>query len=105
MDKSTDDLLGDGPVVEKFEKYMKALARVLDADWPDAAFILMMTDFNKDGRESRVSYISNIDRNDVVTLMAEQLQRFKDDGYEGTRNAPQRPATDAAGGLGEAQEL
>jgi hypothetical protein len=61
---------------------MNALAHLLDEFFNGekkgkeraVGFILMVFNFGDDGR---CNYISNADRNDVVTMLKEQIKRFE----------------------------
>jgi hypothetical protein len=76
--------LGDGPVEEKYRQAMEDLARDLDrvfngelrGDDRTTGFVLMVFPFRD--TEGRCNYISNgADRNDIVALMKEMIQRFE----------------------------
>lgn len=76
--------LGDAPIESQFRKNMNAIAEALDEIFngqslkPDrkVGFILMVFPF--DSTDGRCNYISNgVNRQDVVTLMKEQIARFE----------------------------
>jgi hypothetical protein len=84
-----DNQLGDAPIEPAYIEKMQAIAAGLDqvlngdkhGDERGTGFVLLVFPFgSKDGR---CNYISNgADRNDVVTLMTEQIKRFKEDEHE-----------------------
>ena len=75
--------IGDAPIEPEYIEKMNALAHVLDTLFngelkgPDrkTGFCLMVFSFG-DG-PGRANYISNAKRDDVVTLLKEQLARFE----------------------------
>lgn len=75
--------LGDAPIEPEFIEKMNALAHMLDEFFNGEAkgharengFILMTFKFGD--QEGRCNYISNADRNNVITLLKEQLARFE----------------------------
>jgi len=76
--------LGDAPISEEYRRLMNTIAKVLDEAFNDGAkgkdrkigFVLLVFPF--EGHEGRCNYISNgADRQDVVTLMKEQIKRFE----------------------------
>lgn len=76
--------LGDAPIEEAYREQMNQLARAVNeffnGDAPvgerKTGFVLMVFPF--DSHDGRCNYISNgADRNDVVTLMKEQIARFE----------------------------
>lgn len=75
--------LGDAPLEPHLHGLMNDLARgvdeILNGDATSAAkkngFVLLVFPF--DGHEGRCNYISNAQREDVVTLLKEQLARFQ----------------------------
>ena len=77
------EAMGDGPVQAEYEIMMKEVARLIDVMFNDNAkgddkktgFVLLVFPFhNHDGR---CNYMSNAQREDVVTLLKEQLKRFE----------------------------
>ena len=75
--------IGDGPIDPRYEQKMQALARSLD-EWFNGndkgkdrkvGFALMVFDFGEG--PGRANYISNASRENVVTLLKEQLARFE----------------------------
>jgi hypothetical protein len=75
--------LGDAPIDPRYHQKMNALARTLDEWFNDerkgkdrkVGFCLMVFEFGEGA--GRANYISNADREDVVTLLKEQLARFE----------------------------
>jgi hypothetical protein len=76
--------LGDGPIQPEYIAKMNALARGIDeifngdAKGPkrETGFVLLVFPFGE--RDGRCNYISNgADRDDIVTLMREQIKRFE----------------------------
>jgi hypothetical protein len=75
--------LGDGPIDPRVHAMMEACARGLDEAFNGelkglkrkTGFILMVFPFDDHG--GRCNYISNANREDVVTLLKEQLARFE----------------------------
>lgn len=75
--------LGDAPIEPKHREMMNALAHALDEALNGDAkgadkkigFCLMMFNFGEG--PGRCNYISNASREDVVTLLKEQLARFQ----------------------------
>lgn len=72
--------LGDAPIEEQYQQEMNDLARLInwtlneEAHPGSTGFILMVFPF---GDEGRCNYISNADREDIVTLFKEQLSRLE----------------------------
>lgn len=79
------DKLGDGPIDVELRDLMNALARGIDDALNGEAarttarkngFVLLVFPF--EGHEGRCNYISNgAAREDIVTLMKEQIKRFE----------------------------
>lgn len=75
--------LGDGPIDEKLIGMMNALAQGIDealngevnSPTKQNGFVLLVFPF--EGRDGRCNYISNADRENVVTLLKEQVARFE----------------------------
>jgi hypothetical protein len=76
--------LGDRPIEEAYRAKMNKVARALDDTFNGTTrgkdrkvgFILLVFPFGEQG--GRCNYISNgADRNDVVTLLKEQIKRFE----------------------------
>jgi len=73
--------LGDAPVEEKHREKMRIIAQVVDEflngdERPKPnGFILMVFPF--EGHEGRCNYMSNANREDVVTMLKEQIARFE----------------------------
>lgn len=68
--------LGDGPIQPEYQAKMKAVAQAVGEFFgPDTGFILMV--FPVDDHGGRCNYMSNARREDVVTLLKEQLARFE----------------------------
>jgi len=76
--------LGDAPIEEKYRQQMVALAQgineilngKLKGDARHTGFVLLVFPF--EGHEGRCNYISNgANREDIVTLMKEQIKRFE----------------------------
>ena len=79
--------LGDAPIEPKYAEMMQNVAVALDRLFNGEAkgkdrptgFVLMLFDFEDFAKgDSRCNYISNgADREDIVTLMKEQIARFE----------------------------
>jgi len=76
--------LGDAPIEEQFREQMRAVAGALDSIFNDEAkgpdrkvgFVLLVFEYGD--KEGRCNYISNgADRDDIVTMMKEQIKRFE----------------------------
>jgi len=74
--------LGDKPIEPKLHSMMNALAHgideILNGKPPTTktnGFILMVFPF--EGHEGRCNYISNAQREDVLTMLKEQVARFE----------------------------
>ena len=74
--------LGDAPIDPELHKLMNALAHGIDEllngkppTTKTNGFILMVFPF--EGHEGRCNYISNAHREDVVTMLKEQVDRFE----------------------------
>lgn len=75
--------LGDAPIQGEFVDIMNDLARALDkllngdrrGNDRESGFVLMVFPFEE--HEGRCNYISNAKREDVVTMLKEQLARFE----------------------------
>jgi len=76
--------LGTRPIEPRFIDQMNVLARFLDDQFNGegvrghdrkVGFILMVFPF--DDRPGRLNYVSNANREDVITLLTEQLAYFK----------------------------
>jgi hypothetical protein len=74
--------LGDAPIDPELHKLMNALAHGIDEllngkppTTKTNGFILMVFPF--EGHEGRCNYISNAHREDVVTMLKEQVARFE----------------------------
>ncbi|MGC4026226.1 MAG: hypothetical protein QM744_14420 [Mesorhizobium sp.] len=82
--KQPSETLGDGPIEDRYRDMMNGLAAALDemlnghanGPKPSTGFVLMVFSFND--HEGRCNYISNAKREDVVSLMREQIARFED---------------------------
>ena len=82
MPKQHKGGLGDAPIEEEYAEKMKQLAYLLDEFWNGDAkgearttgFVLLVFPFGEGGR---CNYISNAERDDVVTMLKEQLARFE----------------------------
>jgi hypothetical protein len=75
--------LGDGPIQNDYVEMMKAMARAIDEFVnPDGVkkngFIVMMFPFGEVKEGGRCNYISNAQRDDVVTMLKEQIKRFEE---------------------------
>jgi hypothetical protein len=74
--------LGDAPIEQKYRETIKGLAGFIDGFFNGPAkgrprktgFVLLTFEF---GNTGRCNYISNARREDVVTLLREQLRRFE----------------------------
>jgi hypothetical protein len=76
--------LGDEPIQPEYYIKMQAIAKTLDALFNgdtkgqarETGFVLLVFPFGE--KEGRCNYISNgADRQDIVTLMKEQIKRFE----------------------------
>jgi hypothetical protein len=75
--------IGDAPIEPNLHQMMNALARgindILNGDAKPEnrknGFVLLVFPF--EGHEGRCNYISNAKRDDIVTLMKEQIKRFE----------------------------
>ena len=73
--------LGDAPIEERYHEIMNVLGHVLDkalnkdAQPSHTGFVLLVFPFAE--HEGRCNYISNAQRDDVITLLREQLRRFE----------------------------
>jgi len=73
--------LGDAPIEPKFEELMNVLAQGIDRCINESpsnrtnGFVLMIFPFSEHG--ARTNYISNANREDIITLLKEQLSRFE----------------------------
>lgn len=68
------------PLEPRYEKTMMKLgARLGEILGPDTGFVLLVFPFESD--EGRCNYISNARREDVKTLLKEQLARFEGQPY------------------------
>jgi hypothetical protein len=83
----SSDQLGDAPIEKRFTRLMKSVARELDTRFnPDTAgvgrtvgFVLLVFPYRSE--DGRCNYISNgADRGDVLRLLEEQAQRFREQG-------------------------
>jgi hypothetical protein len=78
-----DQRLGDAPVEAKYHGKMEFLAREIDhllngdlrGEARETGFVLLVFPFND--HEGRANYMSNARREDVVTLLKEQIKRFE----------------------------
>jgi hypothetical protein len=76
------ETLGDGPIESEFVGKMTFLAREIDhlfngdlrGEDRNVGFALMVFKF---GDAGRANYMSNANRDDVITLLKEQLARFE----------------------------
>lgn len=74
--------LGDAPIEAAYREKMTKLAELLDryfngelrGEDRKVGFVVMIFNFEQDGR---ANYISNARREDVVTLLKEQIARFE----------------------------
>lgn len=75
--------LGDAPVDAEYHGKMEFLARQIDhwfngdlrGEAKQTGFVLLVFPFH--GHEGRANYMSNATREDVVTLLKEQIARFE----------------------------
>jgi hypothetical protein len=78
-----DQRLGDAPVEASYHGKMEFLARQIDhlfngdlrGEAREVGFVLLVFPFA--GHEGRANYMSNATREDVVTLLKEQIARFE----------------------------
>lgn len=82
--KNSNQVLGDAPVEEEYRATMESVVRGLDQIFNGQArghdrkvgFVLLVFPFGE--KEGRCNYMSNgADREDVKTLLKEQLARFE----------------------------
>lgn len=80
----TKQRLGDAPIENRFHEDMNKLAKAIDimfngdkrGEDRDVGFVLLVFPFGD--TSGRANYISNgADRQDIVTLMKEQIKRFE----------------------------
>jgi hypothetical protein len=64
-----------GPISERNREIMNKLAKVLDTILQKQGFVLLV--FDKDVSGGRVNYISNCQRDGIVTAMKELIARFE----------------------------
>jgi hypothetical protein len=82
--------LGDAPIQAELHAKMNAIAKVLDEtfngkrkgearEWGFVliAFPFVEAELAKGGGSGRANYISNAKREDVVTMLKEQIKRFE----------------------------
>ena len=86
--------IGDAPIQEETREFMNKLAESLDMglngtdtlsadkEW---GFLVLVFPFGKQGR---ANYISNAKREDVISLMKEQIARFEGRYIEPTKKTP-----------------
>jgi len=74
--------IGDAPIEEAYRDQMKSVAMALDRFFNDdspkektVGWVLMVFPF--DAGPGRCNYMSNAVREDVVTLLKEQIKRFE----------------------------
>lgn len=76
----SDHTLGSGPIQPEFVAGMNVIANALEAVFNErgrpkqVGFVLMTFNFSDTGR---CNYISNAKREDIITLLTEQLAYFK----------------------------
>jgi len=76
----SDHTLGSGPIEPNLQILMNTLAGILDRTFNrggdrEVGFVLMTFPFG--ASEGRCNYISNAQREDIITLLTEQLAYFK----------------------------
>jgi hypothetical protein len=84
MKAATGGRIGDAPIEPEFMDAMNTLAALVDVtlngdakgDARKNGFVLVVFPFGGDPGQ-RANYISNASRDDVVTLLKEQLARFE----------------------------
>lgn len=77
--------LGDAPIESAYIEQMKALASVIDETFNGGTrgknrktgFVLLVFPFEEVAGSGRANYISNADRDDIVTMLKEQIKRFE----------------------------
>jgi hypothetical protein len=87
---TTSERLGDAPIQRELREKMNKIAKVLDqvfngertGDAKEWGFVLIAFPFTevelaKGGETGRANYISNARREDVVTMLKEQVKRFE----------------------------
>lgn len=73
--------LGDRPIEERYRQLMQEVADLVDLmlnekpNAPTTGFVLLVFPFET--HEGRCNYISNASREDVVTMLKEQVKRFE----------------------------
>jgi hypothetical protein len=84
--KKTEYGLGDAPIQKEYRVLMNELAVFIDKYFNEdlndkkVGFCLMVFNFG-DG-PGRANYISNAQRNDIITLLKEQVKRFEGQAYQ-----------------------
>ena len=79
----TSKRIGDAPIEPKLVELMNGVAHALDVTFNGSSksadrktgFVLLVFPF--DDHKGRCNYISNAERNDVLTLLKEQVARFE----------------------------
>lgn len=74
--------IGDGPVEPQYLEMMKGIGRAIDQLFnppgkQTTGFVLMVFPFNDAGGVGRCNYLSNAQREDVMTLLRDQLAYFE----------------------------
>lgn len=72
-----------GPIESAYRRQMNALAAILDdslngdAEPKKTGFVLLMFDFGEPTSSSRMNYISNAERKDMLVALRELLANFE----------------------------
>ena len=76
---NNENQLGSGPIEVNLVELMNNLAMFISSVLGrDNGFVLMVFPFGQEGKDiKRCNYISNANREDVITLLTEQLSYFK----------------------------
>jgi len=77
--------LGDAPIQPEYHRLMNSIAGVLDETFNGDAkgkdrktgFVLIVFPFDEVKEGGRANYVSNARRDDVVTMLKEQIKRFE----------------------------
>lgn len=76
MAKSREDMKHHDEIVDEQKQMMNDIARILDAAFSPLGFALLVFDKEGDDR-SRMNYICNCDRSDMVVALKELVANFE----------------------------
>jgi len=80
---SSEHRIGSGPIEDEYRQAMNRIASLIDQAFNPApgrrrtGFVLMVFPFDNASSGGRCNYISNANRDDVVTMLTEQLAYFQ----------------------------